>query len=105
MKMSKTIKDIMNLDVLFGKWIVLLLLTIYHYGAINFYQLNKATAKITPKVLSSKLKVLEQMGLIGKNILLEQPLRVEYYIKKKGKGFIENIQNTFNLEPFLPNNN
>ena len=93
---SQIIKKVIHLDTIFGKWIVLLLLLIYAYGSINFYQLNKRVNKITPKVLSNKLKHLEEIGLIGRKILIEQPLRVEYYITQKGEQFVESLIKTFN---------
>ena len=92
----------MQLDNIFGKWVVLLLLTIYFYKNINFYRLNKVISRITPKVLSSKLKHLEEIGLIGKKILIEQPLRVEYHITNKGQEFAESLINTFNLDTIFP---
>ena len=102
---SQIIEKVTHLDAVFGKWIVMLLLTIYFYQSINFYKLNKAVAKITPKVLSSKLKHLEEIGLIGKNILIEQPLRVEYYITQAGEEFVESMIKTFKLNIFFPSRN
>lgn len=81
---------------LFEKWILLVLVFLYIYKSSNFYQLQKDLKKITPKVLSSKLKHLEQIGLIGKKILVEHPLRVEYYLTSKGEEFVESILKTFN---------
>ena len=102
---SQIIKKVIHLDTIFGKWIVLLLLLIYAYGSINFYQLNKRVSKITPKVLSSKLKHLQEIDLIWRKILIEQPLRVEYYITRKGEEFVENLIKTFNLKCILPKKN
>ena len=102
---SKLLDKVIHLDAIFGKWIVLLLITIYFYESTNFYKLNKSLNRITPKVLSSKLKHLEEIGLIGRNILIAQPLRVEYYITSKGKEFVESMNNTFNLDIFFPTKN
>jgi len=77
--LAKIVEKGVHLDAIFGKWIVGTLVMIYLYHSINFSQLNRELKRITPKVLSSKLKDLEEMGLIGKKILLEHPLRVEYY--------------------------
>lgn len=100
-KINHFVKKTCLLDNIFGKWILTVLLTLYFYGTMNFYQLNKILARITPKVLTAKLKQLEETGLIGRNILLEQPLRVEYYLTKKGTEFTENLAKTFKLRPLL----
>jgi DNA-binding HxlR family transcriptional regulator len=97
-QISRILEKVIHLDTIFGKWIVLLLVSIYFFDSVNFYKLNKNIKRMTPKVLSTKLKILEEIGLIGKEILIEKPLRVEYHVTKKGEKFIQNLIKTFNLD-------
>jgi len=42
---------------------------------------------ISPKVLTERLRELEQLGIIRRRIMSEYPLRVEYSLTDMGKGF------------------
>ncbi len=42
---------------------------------------------ISPKVLTERLRELEQLGIIRRRIVSEYPLRVEYSLTNIGKGF------------------
>jgi DNA-binding HxlR family transcriptional regulator len=42
---------------------------------------------ISPKVLTERLRELEQLGIIKRRIISEYPLRVEYSLTDMGKGF------------------
>lgn len=42
---------------------------------------------ISPKVLTERLRELEQLGIIRRKIVSEYPLRVEYSLTDVGKGF------------------
>ena len=42
---------------------------------------------ISPKVLTERLRELEQLGIIRRRIVSEYPLRVEYSLTDMGKGF------------------
>lgn len=76
--------DLVHLNDFSGKWVLAILLFIYFYSGTNFYSLKKRIAVISPKVLSQKLKFLEDAGLVIKKIVVEQPKRVEFYLTKEG---------------------
>lgn len=42
---------------------------------------------ITPKVLAERLRELEQLRIIKREIVSEYPIRVEYSLTDIGKGF------------------
>lgn len=42
---------------------------------------------ISPRVLTERLRELEQLGIIKLRIVSEYPLRVEYNLTDMGKGF------------------
>ena len=96
--LNAIIEKIGFLDKILGKWYLLILLTIVVNNSIGFYRLKKEMKVITPAVLSKKLKILEEMRLIGKNILVENPKRVEYFITEEGKKFVRSVEEVFNLD-------
>ena len=91
---AKEFEELIGLIEYLGKkWV---LITIYFSEKVSFGLLKKLTKPITSKILSQKLKFLEQSGLILKKIIIERPKRVEYYITETGKKVINvflNIQN------------
>jgi DNA-binding HxlR family transcriptional regulator len=42
---------------------------------------------ITPKVLTERLRELEQLGIIRRRIVSEYPVKVEYSLTDLGRGF------------------
>jgi DNA-binding HxlR family transcriptional regulator len=42
---------------------------------------------ISPKVLTERLRELERLGIIRRRIVSEYPVRVEYNLTERGKGF------------------
>ncbi len=95
--LNAVIERIGFLDKILGKWYLLILLTIVINNSMGFYRLKKEIRVITSAVLSKKLKVLEGAKLIGKNILIENPRRVEYFITEEGKKFVSSVGEVFNL--------
>ncbi|MTH53616.1 transcriptional regulator [Bacillus mangrovi] len=59
-------------------------------GPKRFNALESSTA-ISGRVLSDRLKDLEQNGVVSRNIIPDTPVRVEYSLTEKGKA----------LEPIL----
>lgn len=53
-------------------------------GTKRFNELKKSVGGITQKVLSAKLKELEQDGLIIREVLSQAPVRVEYTLTDVG---------------------
>lgn len=81
--------DLMHLNDFSGKWVLVILLFIYLYSGTNFYSLKKRIAGISPKVLSQKLRFLEETGLVIKKIVVEQPKRVEFYLTREGSDIAQ----------------
>ena len=88
---------ISELQKLNGKWFFCLLVALLLYERINFNQLRKLVRPITPKVLSKYLKQMENIGLIARNILIEKPLRVEYYLTEKGEVLARTLAKIFDI--------
>lgn len=53
---------------------------------ISFNALLKNVQPITPRVLSQRLKELEKLGLVQKNLVLGQKPKIEYLATSKAEG-------------------
>jgi DNA-binding HxlR family transcriptional regulator len=68
------------------RWTVLIIREILR-GNTQFNRFMENINGISPKVLTERLRELEQLGIIRRRIMLEYPLRVEYSLTDMGKGF------------------
>lgn len=79
-----------------GKWSILILCILAENEKTRFNQIGRAIPDISPKVLSSNLKVLEEDNLIKRELFPEIPPRVEYSLTDKGKSLIPILHNLIN---------
>ncbi|MDE6287953.1 MAG: helix-turn-helix transcriptional regulator [Muribaculaceae bacterium] len=75
-----------------GKWSILVLCVLAENAATRFNSIVKAIPDISPKVLSSTLKILEEDGLIVRKQFAEIPPRVEYSLSPKGHSLMPLLQ-------------
>jgi DNA-binding HxlR family transcriptional regulator len=68
------------------KWTVLIIREILR-GRTQFNRFIENIEGITPKVLTERLRELEQLGIIRREIVSEYPVRIEYSLTDVGKGF------------------
>jgi DNA-binding HxlR family transcriptional regulator len=68
------------------RWTVLIIREILR-GNTQFNRFMENIQGISPKVLTERLRELEQLGIIKRRIVSEYPLRVEYSLTDMGKGF------------------
>ncbi len=52
--------------------------------SMGFEQLRKTLPGISSRILSAKLKTLEDLGLVERNVLATRPPRVNYDLTEKG---------------------
>jgi DNA-binding HxlR family transcriptional regulator len=86
--MSKNMKvcPINNTFRLMGKkFTVLVLRNMMHLGQTRFNQFLEIE-EINAKILSARLKEMENDGLIKRKIFHERPVRVEYTLTEKGEA-------------------
>jgi DNA-binding HxlR family transcriptional regulator len=69
------IKD--TLDVINGKWKILILVSIMH-GNKRFKEIERSIPKINGKVLAKELKDLEAHDLINRTVYDDAPVIIEY---------------------------
>ncbi len=77
------------------KWTLLILLEIYKSkdNSKRYSEIKNELPKITPKILSLRLKELEKEKLIKKKIDTSKfPIRCDYSLTKRGDDFIKIIK-------------
>lgn len=87
-------------------WILLIVINLLK-GPKRFNELRDLMGHVSPKTLSQRLKVLEEIQFVERRAFLEIPPRVEYRLTKKGQalgeviGSIEQFaqQNLADIEP------
>ena len=58
-------------------------------GTKRFGELLEAMGNISPKTLSQRLKMLEEIGFVQRRAFLEIPPRVEYRLTEKGLALVD----------------
>ena len=77
-----------TLDVIGGKWKILILCYIDAKEIGRFGEMKRAIYGITNTMLASSLKEMEADGLIERHLYDEMPVRVEYTLTDKAKTLI-----------------
>lgn len=76
------------LDVIRGKWAILILCCLKH-GPVRNGALLRAVPGISQRVLTQTLRELERDGLVARISYSEMPPRVEYRLTELGQSFSE----------------
>lgn len=72
-----------TLQLISNKWKVLIIRDLME-GSRRFGELKKSVSGITPKVLTSNLREMEEGGLVTRKVYPEVPPRVEYTLTETG---------------------
>ncbi|MER7190925.1 winged helix-turn-helix transcriptional regulator [Streptomyces flaveolus] len=73
-------------DIVFSRWTTPILWSLHTFGRQRFVELERRIARITPKVLTQRLRQLERDGLVVRTYHPEVPPRVEYEISELGRS-------------------
>ncbi|WP_044986903.1 winged helix-turn-helix transcriptional regulator [Sorangium cellulosum] len=79
------------MSVLAKPWNGLIIATLEE-GALRFGEIGERLDAISDRMLSSRLKELEALGLVERRVLPGPPVRVEYELTAAGRGFGEVAQ-------------
>jgi DNA-binding HxlR family transcriptional regulator len=71
-------------DVLSGKWTTLIIRDLLS-GKKRFSELARSLSGISPRILSERLQMLEQEGMISKKIFATVPPTTEYQLTVEGR--------------------
>ena len=77
-----------NLNVMkkvFGKWSIEIILSTYSMKSVGFGDLRRLLKGISSRVLSKKLKDLEELGFLERSVIESKPPKVRYTLSKKGE--------------------
>jgi DNA-binding HxlR family transcriptional regulator len=69
----------------FGKWSIEILADLHPRRRATFGELRRTLEGISPRVLSAKLKLLEDHGLVERTIVPSRPPRPEYALTDRGR--------------------
>jgi DNA-binding HxlR family transcriptional regulator len=76
------------LRLLGDTWTLIIVYTLLT-GTKRFGELLEAMANVSPKTLSNRLKMLEELGFVQRQYFAEIPPRVEYRLTGKGLALVD----------------
>lgn len=79
------------MDIISKKWALLIINTIGNSQKVRYNEIRNNLGEINSKVLSDRLKELEEAGLIKREAYAEIPPRVEYSLTGDGEALREAI--------------
>lgn len=71
------------MKIISQRWTGLIIYEMMHSGTQRFSEIE-ASLPISGRVLSERLKALEQTGVIKREVFPETPVRIEYSLTEKG---------------------
>jgi DNA-binding HxlR family transcriptional regulator len=75
-----------TLDLIGERWTILLLRDLLLQGPRRFQDFQASLPGVAPNILSTRLKAMEEGGLIRRQLYSERPPRVEYLLTDMGKS-------------------
>jgi DNA-binding HxlR family transcriptional regulator len=69
---------------MFGKWSLEILSALYGQRSVGFEDLRRSLHGITASVLSYRLKRMESLGMVAREVQTTRPVRVRYRLTDKG---------------------
>ncbi len=74
-----------TLDVVGDRWTILIVRDLF-FGRTRFNQFLESSPGLPSKVLSDRLKKLEEYGLVERSVYCQHPLRAEYRLTEHGRS-------------------
>jgi DNA-binding HxlR family transcriptional regulator len=69
----------------FSKWSIEIIMSTYSLKSVGFGDLKRLLSGISSRVLSKKLKDLEELGFIDREVIQSRPPKVRYTLSKNGE--------------------
>jgi DNA-binding HxlR family transcriptional regulator len=69
----------------FSKWSIEIIMSTYSLKSVGFGDLKRLLSGISSRVLSKKLKDLEELGFLDREVIQSRPPKVRYTLSKKGE--------------------
>lgn len=74
-----------TLDIIGDRWTILILRDFIRHETRRFQDFAETLPKLTPSVLSARLKHLESHGIVTSRRYEDHPPRLEYFLTAKGR--------------------
>lgn len=74
------------LDLVGDRWTLLIVRDLIREGARRFQDFQQSLKGIAPAILSDRLKLMEEHGLVTRRFYSDHPPRAEYVLTEKGKS-------------------
>lgn len=74
------------IDIIGDSWTILILRDLFLDGPRKFQDLQESLSSLSPNTLSSRLKKLEDHGIIARRFYEQRPPRAEYVLTDKGRS-------------------
>ncbi len=74
------------------KWMFLVLTELYFHGTQRFNELLDSMNRVSPKILSKRLKEMEERELVIRKKYNEIPPRVEYNLSERGMELVKSFK-------------
>jgi len=74
-----------TLDLIGDRWTMIIIRDLF-LGRSRFNEFRQSTPRISPKLLSERLKRLEEQGIVERAVLDGYPPRAEYRLTQKGRS-------------------
>ncbi len=80
----------MNLmfGIIGGKWKSKIICTLNLNDTLRYGEIKRRVKGVTPTMLSSSLRELEELGIVSRTQYDEMPVRVEYALTDAGRSFV-----------------
>lgn len=74
-----------SLDLVGERWTILILRELVRFGPRKFQEIEAALPGISPNTLSTRLKRIEQAGIVERRFYEQHPPRAEYVLTEMGQ--------------------
>jgi len=81
-----------TVDVIGGKWTPVVLAQLKENDCLRFSQIRRLIPDITEKMLTQRLRELEQLGIVHRTLVSATPPHVEYALTAEGRSLAPVLQ-------------